>query len=31
MKDHEAQDKINQEEWENPDNWSSIYFSKKGF
>lgn len=29
MKDHKAQDKINQEEWENPDNWSSIYFSKK--
>ena len=29
MKDHEVQDKINQAEWENPDNWSSIYFSKK--
>ena len=23
------QDEINQAEWENPDNWSSIYFSKR--
>lgn len=29
MKDHGKQDEINQAEWENPDNWSSIYFSKK--
>ena len=27
--DHSNQDEINQLEWENPDNWSSIYFSKK--
>ncbi|MCJ8331468.1 MAG: hypothetical protein HRT89_11610 [Lentisphaeria bacterium] len=25
----ETQDEINQAEWENPDNWSTIYFSKK--
>jgi len=25
----ESQNKLNQTEWENPDNWSSIYFSKK--
>ena len=24
-----SQDIINQAEWENPENWSSIYFSKK--
>ena len=29
MTDHRTQDEINQSEWENPDNWSSIYFSKK--
>ncbi len=23
------QEEINQAEWENPDNWSTIYFSKK--
>lgn len=23
------QKEINQEEWENPDNWSTIYFSKR--
>ncbi len=29
MKISQAQKKINQAEWENPDNWSTIYFSKK--
>lgn len=29
MKDNRTQDEINQAEWENPDNWSTIYFSKK--
>jgi uncharacterized membrane protein len=24
-----SQDQLNQAEWEAPDNWSSIYFSKK--
>ena len=29
MKEQKKQDEINQAEWENLDNWSSIYFSKK--
>lgn len=29
MKMSKAQEEINQAEWENPDNWSTIYFSKK--
>ncbi len=29
MIDHRNQDEINQAEWKNSDNWSSIYFSKK--
>jgi uncharacterized membrane protein len=29
MNYNKTQDEINQTEWENPDNWSSIYFSKK--
>lgn len=29
MTDHKTQDEINQAEWGNPDNWSTIYFSKK--
>jgi uncharacterized membrane protein len=29
MNDNRTQEKINQSEWENPDNWSTIYFSKK--
>jgi|GEM_PF-974646 uncharacterized membrane protein len=29
MKDTRAQEEFNQAEWHNPDNWSSIYFSKK--
>ena len=29
MKNHRTQDEMNQAEWQNPDNWSSIYFSKK--
>ena len=29
MSDSITQNEINQAEWENPDNWSSIYFSKK--
>lgn len=29
MTDHKTQDIINQAEWKNPDNWSTIYFSKK--
>ena len=28
MKPSKAQAQANQAEWENPDNWSSIYFSK---
>ena len=27
--DHETQDEINQAEWGNSDNWSTLYFSKK--
>ena len=26
---NKTQDEINQAEWENPDNWTTIYFSKK--
>ncbi len=29
MTDHAHQDEINQAEWENPDNWTTIYYSKK--
>ncbi len=29
MTEHRTQDDINQAEWQNPDNWSTIYFSKK--
>ena len=29
MKITKMQEEINQAEWENPDNWSTIYFSKK--
>jgi len=29
MIDNKTQDEINQTEWENPDNWTTIYFSKK--
>jgi len=29
MTDHTHQDETNQAEWENPDNWTTIYFSKK--
>ncbi len=29
MKTLKTQDAINKSEWENPENWSSIYFSKK--
>jgi uncharacterized membrane protein len=29
MEHHNTQDEINKDEWENSDNWSSIYFSKK--
>jgi len=29
MTDPKTQSEINQSEWENSDNWSSIYFSKK--
>ena len=29
MRDQSYQDEINKAEWENPDNWSTIYFSKK--
>jgi len=29
MKISNIQEEINQAEWENPDNWSTIYFSKK--
>lgn len=29
MRVSKAQEEINQTEWENPDNWSTIYFSKK--
>lgn len=29
MKNSTQQSATNQSEWENPDNWSSIYFSKK--
>ena len=29
MKDHKTQYEINLTEWKNPDNWSTIYFSKK--
>jgi uncharacterized membrane protein len=29
MENNRTQDEINQAEWENPDNWSTIYFSKK--
>ncbi len=29
MTEHSNQDEINQAEWENPDNWTTIYFSKK--
>jgi uncharacterized membrane protein len=29
MKVNSAQEETNQAEWENPDNWSTIYFSKK--
>ena len=29
MTDNKTQDEINQTEWENSNNWSTIYFSKK--
>ena len=29
MTDDKTQDEINQAEWENSNNWSTIYFSKK--
>ena len=29
MKVSKIQKEINQAEWKNPDNWSTIYFSKK--
>ena len=29
MTDHRTQDEINQAEWENLNNWSTIYFSKR--
>lgn len=29
MKGNRTQDEINQAEWKNPDNWTTIYFSKK--
>ena len=29
MTDNKTQDEINQAGWENPDNWTTIYFSKK--
>jgi len=29
MTDHTHQDETNQAAWENPDNWTTIYFSKK--
>jgi uncharacterized membrane protein len=29
MKDNRTQDEVNQAEWKNPENWSTIYFSKK--
>ena len=29
MTDHTHQDETNQAEWANPDNWTTIYFSKK--
>ena len=29
MTHHNTQDATNKAEWENSDNWSSIYFSKK--
>jgi len=29
MIDNKTQDELNQAEWENPDNWTTIYFSKK--
>ena len=29
MEDNRTQDEKNQAEWENPDNWTTVYFSKK--
>ena len=29
MKNDKSQDEINQAEWEDPNNWTTIYFSKK--
>ena len=29
MNGNRTQDEINQAEWKNPDNWTTIYFSKK--
>ena len=29
MDTQKNQEEINQAEWENPDNWSTIYFSKR--
>jgi len=29
MEENRTQNEINQAEWQNPDNWTTIYFSKK--